>query len=264
MNSTDIVLSVISITLLILLLVSATLIVIFRSGRQRIEQQMEVAQTKLNHEKELRQLETEVSEQVLSQLAREMHDNIGQMLHLVKLHMELQFLDRPELKESFKLTATYLSEADKQLRMLSRTLNNDYIGDKGLLTILDMEINRIISLQRLKVHWRCGQINGNSNLNKNQEITVFRIFQEIIHNTLRHSLAKNIFISIHNADGNFELKTEDDGCGFDFKNTLQSPDASGLRNIIKRANWADMECTIYSEPGKGCTTILKKIPILAV
>lgn len=256
MSSSEIILSIISITLLMVLLILAVILVIFQSNKRRLKQDMVMAQNKLSYEKELRQVETEVSEQVLSRLAQELHDNVGQLLTAVRIHVENQKVDHPELTESFKPAETYLTEASQQLRLLSRTLNNDYIGNIGLLPAIEVEIGRIRALRRFDVQWQ--SVTGNSNLDKNQEVMVFRIFQEIIQNALRHSMAKNAIISVANGNGNFEMKIEDDGVGFDADTMLKSSNASGLRNIIKRANWAGIDCTINSAPQKGCTITLKK------
>jgi signal transduction histidine kinase len=258
MNNTEIVLSVISITLLVLLLVAGIVMVFFQSGRQRMKQQVELAQNKLNYEKELRKVETEVSEEIMGQFAQELHDNIGQLLTAVHIQLENLKIDHPQVKEGFKPMEIYLSEVTQQLRLLSRTLNHDYIGHIGLLGALEVEINRIRSLRRFEVHWQ--PITGSSNLSKEQELMVFRMFQEIIQNCLRHSLAKNVYVSVNNTNEGFEMKIEDDGKGFDVEDTMQSNKASGLRNIIKRSHWAGMQCNIYSTPGEGCTVVLKKLP----
>jgi signal transduction histidine kinase len=261
MNNGDVALSVISITSLVLLLISGIIIVFFQAGRQRLKQQMEMAESKLKYEKELRKVETEVSEEMMQQFGQELHDNIGQLLTAVHIQLENIKIDHPMLKEGFKPMETYLSDATQQLRMLSRTMNNDYIGHTGLLGAMEVELNRVKSLRRFEVHWK--PVSGNSHLKKEQELMIFRVFQEMIQNCLRHSLAKNVYVSVDNTNEGFEMKMEDDGKGFTVDTTLQSNKASGLRNIIKRSEWAGMQCTIRSAPGKGCTITLKKTsPIL--
>lgn len=177
MGGHEIALSVISITLLMLFLVSATVLVIIIAGKQRMKQQMELAESKLNYEKELRKAEIEVKENTLAQLAQELHDNIGQLLTAVHIHLENQKIDHPELKEGFKPMETYLSEVQQHIRLLSRSLNNDYIGHIGLLASMEFEINRINSLKRFQIHWQT--VSGNSNLDKDQELMVFRVFRKL-------------------------------------------------------------------------------------
>ena len=248
--------AVISVTLLVLLLVAGIVLVFFQSGRQRLKQEMQLAQNKLNYEKELRQVETEVSEEIMGQFAQELHDNIGQLLTAVHIQVENMKLDHPDLKEGFKSMEIYLAEVSQQLRLLSRTLNNDYIGHIGLIGAMEVEIKRIDALRRFKMHWQPPF--GSSNLDKNQELMVFRIFQEIIQNCLRHSAATNVYVTLNNATGSFELEIKDDGKGFDVDAIMQSNMASGLRNIIKRCKWAGLDCSIISKPGEGCTITMKK------
>lgn len=258
MNNGDVALSVISITSLVLLLISGIIIVFFQAGRQRLKQQMEMAESKLNYEKELRKVETEVSEEMMQQFGQELHDNIGQLLTAVHIQLENIKIDYPALKDGFKPMETYLSDATQQLRMLSRTMNNDYIGHTGLLGAMEVELNRVKALRRFEVHWK--PVSGSSHLRKEQELMLFRVFQEIIQNCLRHSQAKNLYVSVDNTNEGFELKMEDDGMGYHVEATLQSNKASGLRNIIKRSEWAGMQCTIRSAPGNGCAITLKKPP----
>ena len=94
-------------------------------------------------------------------------------------------------------------------------------------------------------------------IDKNQELMTFRIFQEMIHNSVKHSKAKNIYIYLDTSNS-FNLTVNDDGKGFNAEHVLQSPKASGLRNMMKRAQMAGMLCDIKSMPGEGCSYILRK------
>ena len=76
----DVLFAVVSSVLLILLLIAGITIVFFITGRQRIRQQVELAESKLAFERELRTVETEVTESIMTQFAQELHDNIGQLL----------------------------------------------------------------------------------------------------------------------------------------------------------------------------------------
>jgi len=253
----EIIIAVITATLLILLLIIILIIVFFVSGKQRMKQEMLLTETKLSFERELRQVETEVSEHVMGQFAHELHDNIGQLLTAMHIQVENQKLDHPELQEGFKPLEIYLAEVSQQLRMLSRTMNTDYIGHIGLFGAMQTEVERLSALKRYRLHWPAVQ--GKSNLDKNQELMVFRIFQEITQNALRHSAAKNLYIEIKNAEDTFELIVKDDGKGFVREEVLGSQKASGLRNIIKRAMLAGLECEIRSSPENGCLFKIKKV-----
>jgi two-component system, NarL family, sensor kinase len=247
--------AVISTTLLILLLVVIAVLVIIVSGRQRMKQEKELIESKLTFERELRQVETEVSEHVMGKFAQELHDNIGQLLTALHIQVENQKIDHPELKESFKPTDIYISEISQQLRMLSRTLNNDYLGHIGLLAAIELEVERMTGLKKFVVH--CNALKGPTNLNKNQELMLFRIFQEIVQNALRHSGAANLFIDIKNEGQNFEMSIKDDGKGFNCDEVLNNRLGSGLQNIRKRAKLAGFRAEIISSPDNGCLFTFK-------
>jgi len=252
----DLVFGIISTTLIILLLVAGLTITFFVMARQRERQEKKLIETRLSFEREIRQVEAEVSEHIMSQFAQELHDNIGQLLTAVHIQIENQKIDHPSLVESFKPTEIYLGEVTQQLRLLSRTLNNDYVGHIGLQAAIGLEVDRLLTLKRVKVHWE--SFAGPSNLNNDQELMVFRIFQEIVQNVLRHSGAKNLYLSVDNRDRGFEFRAQDDGHGFDQKAIFQQNKASGLKNILKRARLAELKCEITSSD-QGTLIVLKKL-----
>jgi signal transduction histidine kinase len=252
----DIVFAVVSGILLILLLIAGITIVFFTTGRQRIRQQIELAETKLAFERELRTVETEVTESIMSQFAQELHDNIGQLLTALHIQVENQKLDHPQIAESFKPAEIYISEINQQLRLLSRTLNNDFIGQSGLLNAIQLEVKRLNALKRLTVLYNAPE--GSSNLERNQELMVFRIFQEIAQNALRHAKATNLTVNVENAGRHFKLEVRDDGKGFDFEQVRSLGKSSGLRNMEKRAALAELEFHIHSAPGKGSLFVIEK------
>lgn len=246
-------LAVISSTLLILLLIAIVVIVIVMAGKRK-------TQDKLHYEQELRKAEAEVKEQVMGNFAEELHDNIGQLLTAMHIQIENQKLDHPTLAEGLQPIEYYLADVTRQLKLLSRTLNNDYVGQVGLLSALQTEVDRLNALRRCAVHFVSPQ--GSSNLDRNGELMVFRIFQEISQNALRHADAANLYLDIDTSGESFAMRVRDDGKGFDLKQISESKKASGLMNILRRAKLTGLSCDIPSEPGKGSLFTLKKIPTL--
>ena len=148
----DIILSIVAATLLILLLIAGIAITFFISNRQRMRQEQILVETKLDFERELRQVETEVSEHVMGQFANELHDNIGQLLTAMHIEIENRKLDSPENQDEYKPLEIYLNEVTQQLRLLSKTFNNDFIAHSGLLTAIQLEVKRMNHLRRFVVH----------------------------------------------------------------------------------------------------------------
>lgn len=254
----DIILSIVAATLLILLLIAGIAITFFISNRQRMRQEQILVETKLDFERELRQVETEVSEHVMGQFANELHDNIGQLLTAMHIEIENRKLDSPENQDEYKPLEIYLNEVTQQLRLLSKTFNNDFIAHSGLLTAIQLEVKRMNHLRRFVVHLDADSVV--SVLKKDEELMVFRIFQEILQNVMKHAGAKNVFIRLKTDSEMFELEVKDDGSGFDYEEVFRQNKASGLRNIFKRAALAQLECAIHTKVGEGTSYILKKSP----
>ncbi len=256
MNQEEILLSIVSTSLLMLILIVIIAIAFVISARQKLKQEMLLAETKLQYEQELRQVENEVSEQMMNRLSQELHDNIGQLHTAMHIQIQNQKLGHPELKEKFETVEAYLGEATRQLKILSRTLNYDYLGHAGLLHTLDLEVERLKNLKRPEISFiKQGLV---SPLTKNQELVVFRLFQEIIQNALRHSGAEKIELGLNCSETGFDFKLRDNGKGFDVENTLASANSNGLRNIFKRAELAGLKVKLHSELGKGTTFELTK------
>lgn len=242
MTDQQIVLSVLFTTLLLLLLVAGIFISIYIAGRQRIQQE-------LGYEKELRKVEAEVSEAMMEQFAQELHDNVGHTLTCMRIIIENKKMDNDANIEIFGPIEGYLDAASEQLKMLSRSLNTDYISRIGLHAAIQLEVDRLHQLKRQHIQWEDKA--EHLNLNENAKLMAFRIFQEMIQNSIKHSKAKNIAISL-TANGKFQLIVRDDGRGFDYETIMLSPKASGLKNMVRRAAMVGMVLHIKTKPGEGC------------
>jgi signal transduction histidine kinase len=241
---------VILITLIILLLIAAIVITVFISNRQRLQHDVKVAGMEADYEKELRNVEQEVQEHTMSYISQELHDNIGQMLTYVHLQIELEKQDQGNpWSERLVSMGDAVNQTIQQVRLLSKSLSSDFIEHGGLLHAIDVEVERLRQLEKVAIAWE--NDGAEPDLNKNQRIMSFRIFQEIINNTLKHSSARTLMINMR-GKGTFQLTISDDGQGFDLAEQLKSNNGSGLKNIIKRATLAQLKCDIKSGLGKGC------------
>ena len=250
MSSNDVFIVLALTTLIVLLLVAGVAIISIRSSHRYAKQQVLLAHAQAAFEKELRQVEAEVSETMMERFAQELHDNIGHHLTLIRLIIENLKLDHPTLEPTLLPVDNVLSAASQQLRSLSRTLNTEYVSDIGLADAIKLEIERVQQLGRFNITWNANY--EHSTLSKNQELLLFRIFQEILQNIIRHSKAAAIFISLSDQDDHI-LRITDDGQGFSMERIMHSSDASGLKNIRKRAALAGLECIIETSSGNGCT-----------
>lgn len=254
MAESDVALMVVITTLILLLLVAGIAISLLAINRQRTRQQMELAQARITYEQELRRIEGEVAEQLMEQFARELHDNIGHLLTCIRLEVENKKLDHPTFEPMLRPLEAYLDEATGQLRLLSRSLNTEYVSHIGLVSAISLEAERQRQLKKFVVDWT---YDGETiTLDKNQQLIVFRMLQEIFQNAIRHSKAKHVSIAL--VAQPFQLEVRDDGRGFEKELVLAGGKASGLKNILRRCELAGLDCELISAPGQGCTYTLTK------
>jgi len=256
MFSDDILITTVLASLLILVLIGGIVITIFAANRRHVRQEINMAQMQLNYEKELRTVENEVQEQVLINVARELHDNIGQLLTLMNIQIEQEKLGRPDVQQIMKPIEETLQGTIQEVRVLGRNLNSDLLEQNGLINTIDNEVSRLKGLNQFEVHWNHDGIEPV--LDKNRRVMAYRILQEMINNMLKHARAKNLYITLQGKE-RFSLTLEDDGRGFDMNEAMNKSTSSGLKNILKRASLAELDCSIDTAVGKGCTFTLKQI-----
>lgn len=247
MSGTDAFVTVIVITLIILLLLAGVIITIVLANRRHAKQEVKFAQIQLAYEQELRQVENEVKEEALDNISRELHDNIGQLLTLTRIQLEQQKLEMPQISEKLDPIDQTLMDTIDQVRLLSHSLNTDYLEQHGILYSIEKETDRLRKLNKFNIQWE--KRTSEPDLSKDQRIMLFRVFQEIVNNILKHSGAKNIFVSFDN--GPVKLTIQDDGVGFDLAETLRTGEGAGMLNILKRAKLANFILNIEATKGKG-------------
>lgn len=236
-------------TLIILVLIGAVVSSLFLAHRRQTQQELRFTQAQLAYESELRTIESEVREATLTHLAAELHDNIGQLLAVMHFQLENQKMRRPELEATLNPTLQTLNTTIQQVRLLSHSLSHDFIGDAGLQHVIAQELQRLGGLGRQEVSFDSD--GTEPSLGRDARTVAFRIFQEALHNAMRHANAHHIRVALRGADG-FLLQVSDDGDGFDRDAAVEASKGLGLKNMQRRAALAGLQCQIDTAPGKGC------------
>lgn len=238
---------IIFITLIILLLIAGIAITVIVANRQRVKR--EVA-----FEKELRTVEQEVQEQMLTNVSQELHDNIGQMLTVMHLQLKKGQVLHPDVSPLLQPVSDTLNDTIEQVKTLARGLNSDMVRRNGLEKSIAQEATRIATLERFTVNYQYDSTPVQ--LTTDAQLLVFRIFQEMLNNIMKHAEATQVDIELNGSP--FLLEVRDNGKGFDTATKMNTGKGMGLANMIKRAKLAGLECEILSSEGKGCIFILKQ------
>lgn len=227
---------------------------IFQKRQQKFR--LEKTELKAQFEKEILTSQNEIQEQTMKDISRELHDNVGQMLSLVKIQLNNLQEDLPDNTRIMQ-SKEYLNAALNDLRSLSKTLNNDNILNDGLGSAIRFELERVEKAGLIKTSFIENQT-GES-LENQKALVVFRMFQEQLQNTLKHAQAKNLWVVLQDSTESFKLELSDDGTGFDFESKIKLKgfnNGSGLANLIHRAKLLGGEFKIDGAVGSGTKTDL--------
>jgi two-component system, NarL family, sensor kinase len=254
--SEDIVL-VIIITLFILLITS--FIVIFIILYQKKHQVFIKEKAFLQHhfQQTLLQSQLEIQEQTLHMISQEIHDNIGQVLSLVKLNLGTMDLNKPEsLQQKITDSKELMGKAIHDLRSLAKGLNTSFITEVGLMRSIEYELDMLGKSGGLVTRL---ETDGTPvKLDAQKELILFRIVQEVFNNIIKHAGATEVLILINFLPGAVKITITDNGKGFDLTfNINENPNFGlGLRNMQNRAQLVGAEFKLTSIPRKGTTVTL--------
>ena len=256
----DIIITIIGYSLFLVFIVGLVFIAIYRYQTRVREHYLEKAALKTAYDQEILKSQIEVQNQTLQHIGQELHDNIGQLLSVAKINLNiLEESDYEEL-DFIKQTNEIITQSISDLRALTKSLDGDFVKDFGLEESISHELQRIRKTRRFQTE--ISVLGEKRKLGYEREIVLFRIVQEILNNALKHSKAKNLTIILHYFADSFTLKVNDNGKGFDLENINQkalSQAGAGLRNMQRRMELIGGKCTISSEIGKGTEVVLSMI-----
>ena len=194
-------------------------------------------------------------------IARELHDEIGQILTVVK--MNLESLRNPERRASSRASVEACVEnvdrAIEQARTLAHDLRPSLLDDLGLPAALRWFVNQIPQ-GTPKTHLAFDGCEGKA-ISQEVSTAAFRVAQEAVTNVLRHASARNVWVTLEASASTLELCVRDDGQGFDLPARRRSPIASfGLSSMEERVRLVGGHMEIRTAPGKG-TELWARFPV---
>lgn len=206
----------------------------------------------MQYQNQLLESQVEIHEQTLKNISEEIHDNIGQVLSLVKLNLNTfpNHLEAPVQKKIGE-TEELLGKAINDLRDLNQSMHGDKIRAIGLAASLEKELNIIKRTGEFETEL---QVEGNMyHLDQQKEVILFRIAQESLNNAIKHSHAKKIIIRLQYSPQSLLLIIQDNGRGFDMLQQDPTETGLGLRSMKNRAALSGANFVVHSSTGNGTT-----------
>ena len=193
-----------------------------------------------------------IQEQTFKNIGWELHDNVGQLLSVLSIQLNMMLLKAPRtIQKQLKDTSDVLGNTIQEVRNLSKTLNNEVVNKNGLIRSLEIEVERFNRLKYLEAFI---QVNGKVRyISTEHEILIFRMYQEFLSNVMKHSKAKNLSVTLNFNANDLEIIAEDNGLGFD---TSQKTESSGLQTIKGRAALLSAKYSLTSVINNGTKLVL--------
>jgi two-component system NarL family sensor kinase len=224
-------------------------LVVASSGLALNISELRVADAKL---KALAQRVVESQEQERARLSRDLHDGISQWLVSIKLQIEAGIIrlagsaeQQQQARSSFEHTAGQLNDVLGEVRRISHDLRPAILDDLGLAAALDHLAHEFTQSGAAPVHFSAE--GASAGLPDVVNTVLFRIAQEALTNSERHSGARRIDLTLAHSEGRVLLTVADDGRGFDPEGVASHPQRGiGLRNMMERMEAIGGQLTIAS------------------
>lgn len=201
----------------------------------------------------------EIQEKERKRIAQDLHDRLGGMLTVIKLHFKkteknIKLLEEQN-KEGYEKASTLLDEATEEVRKIAFDLVSGVLKNFGLAAALNDLKKTVENTGQLKMEVVTNGLD--ERLSWNYELNIYRVIQELLANVLKHAEATEITIQILKKDEHLDMIFEDDGRGFD-------PDVvnrgMGLKNIDARITHLSGDFNLDTGKGGG-TTYTFHIPL---
>lgn len=255
MERKEIQLLVISLSIVFLTLLITLLVIFFYFLKKKNNYLVEKMESEMYFQSELVKTRIEIKDQTLSEISKELHDNIGQIVSvgIMQLNRHLN-TGQPVLTNELKDLKEILAKSLDEIRILSRIINKDNLLQSNFIEAIKQDLERIKKLKSIQYNYNLtGEV---PQINKEHDLFIYRIFQEALHNSLKHSHSDLFEVDINISETLFRLKMKDFGIGYD---TSQIDSGLGLNNMKLRARL--IGAILIMESDSSGTTVTLEYPL---
>ncbi|MCF2494308.1 sensor histidine kinase [Dyadobacter chenhuakuii] len=225
-------------TALLLFFVGIFVIAVFKSQRKQLKNALDKDRMQKMFQENILKAQIEVQNETLQNVGQNLHDNIGQLLTIARISLNMleEEVNYP-VSPRYRLDeiAEIIDQTIDEVRLLSKSLDGNVVKNFGLLESVQNEAKRVNKTKKISVNLRT--LGDPYSLSFNTEIVLFRVLQECLNNSIKHSGAGQIDFTFDFTPTNLNLTVSDNGKGFNQEEVLRrklDESGAGLRNIMER------------------------------
>ncbi|MES2397473.1 MAG: sensor histidine kinase [Bacteroidota bacterium] len=196
----------------------------------------------------------ETQEQERKRIAQDLHDGIGQTLAAMKMNIssKTKFVSEENQKILQQIVVS-IDSAHKEVRTLSHSMMPKALNESGLEDAIDDLLEKILANSTIKCIF---EKDSAIRFDENTEIGLYRVFQELINNILKHANASEIAVHLHKTKTQIILMVEDNGMGIKQKQ-LGEKKGMGLSNIETRVHALNGTFSISAGTHQGTIAVVR-------
>lgn len=255
-----------AISLFLLLLILFLMLKAQKRNKMLAKKEYELLEAKLEEEKNSHLIDEmtllkHVEDRERNRIATDLHDSIGGLLSSIKITLfnfqETSNLNPSHIEHTDRILE-YIDETKQELNRIIYNLTPLIVEKFGLLEAIKQYCKKI-QTDNFKIHLQI--ISVPVNINVQDEITLYRIIQEVLHNIVKHANAENVLLQVQTnfASGMVVISIEDDGEGMNVEDA-KNKNGLGMRSLYSRVQSLNGSITIESEKGQGTMIYISCIP----
>jgi len=237
-----------------------TVLSIARDITQRKQDEIRLRKTR----DQLRRLASrlqKIREEERTMIAREMHDELGQMLTVLKIQISLMTAQlqsvQPELEEQISYISKLIDQTVESVQQITSKLRPGILDELGLVAAIEWQAGDFS--KHTGISCKCSLLSEELPLNKEKSTALFRILQEALTNVARHAQATRVSIFLRRLNRTLVLEITDNGRGIS-KEQLSDSHSLGILGMRERALVMGGTLTIHGVPGEG-SNVKVELPI---
>lgn len=199
-------------------------------------------------EKQIEDAAKDAKDTERSEIAKELHDNVNQLLGASRLYLEMAKKGGENMETNLARSSEYTLTAIEEIRKLTKGLSTDIIKNLGLCEAIGNFTKELMDMDPIMISSKMDRF-AESAVNDKFKLNVFRIVQEHLNNIIKHAKATKVVIRLLGNKQSILLHISDNGIGFDTGKTRMG---IGIDNIKSRAKLYNGNAEFVSQPGHGC------------